>query len=75
LKDHSDQLSKTSENLIQRLNELNQKGFQDANFESLSVAVQQNADNIKKLEQLFRNFSGQVDQLSHIIKAYYKVEL
>ena len=75
LKDHSDQLSKTSENLIQRLNELNQKGFQDGNFESLSVAVQHNADNIKKLEQLFRNFSGQVDQLSHIIKEYYKVEL
>jgi hypothetical protein len=75
LKDKSAELAKTSENLIQRLNELNQKGFQDGNFESLSNAVIHNSGNIKKLESLFLKHSEYIDALSKIIKEYYKIEI
>ena len=75
LKGYSEELSKNGESMFQRLKELNEKGFQDANFESLHNAFLRDIDYVHKLKEVFEKKSAYIDQLSKIIKEYYSVEL
>jgi len=75
LKGYSEELSKNGESMMQRLKQLNEKGFQDANFESLSNAFLRDIDYVNKLKEVFEEKSAFIDQLSKIIKEYYRIEV
>ncbi len=75
LKDMGSELANTAKNMAAKLQQLNEKGFQDANFESLSVVFQRDVDYLSKIRKIAEEKAVYIDQLSHIIKEYYKVEL
>lgn len=58
-----------------RIEELNQKGFQDGNFEILHKCFMQNIDNIKQVSEDIEQFSEHINELSKLIKGYYNIEI
>ncbi len=69
------ELNKTKDAMQKRITDLNEKGFSDANFESLYNAFMGNVGNLGKIENALHDFSAHIDGLSKLIKAYYKVEI
>lgn len=78
-RDNLSDTAKAMENQMQvmqsRIEELNAKGFQDGNFESLHRCFMQNTDGIKQVHQDINRFSEHIEGLSRLIKEYYNVEI
>ncbi len=68
-------IRKTYNEMESRIISLNDKGFQDGNFENLYHVFTENISNIKRIEQVIQNFENHCKSLSKIIKEYYNVEL
>ncbi|MBK8330141.1 MAG: hypothetical protein IPL09_11905 [Bacteroidetes bacterium] len=57
------------------ITELNDKGFQDGNFENLHNVFMGNVNNIKQFEKVVLKFENHCRDLSKLIKTYYSVEI
>jgi predicted nucleic acid-binding Zn-ribbon protein len=53
----ADELKKTSAQLLNRTEELNNNGFQDGNFEQLYSVISENKENLLKLNKVMISFS------------------
>ncbi len=75
LEDCRAKITKTYRRMEKSILELNEKGFQDGNFENLYQVFMNNVENIKKIESSVQKFEHHTNDLSQLIKAYYNVEL
>lgn len=75
LREHRENMIRTHKSMEKRIIELNEKGFQDGNFENLYTVFMANVENIKKIEQKILAFEQHCEDLSKIIKQYYSVEI
>jgi hypothetical protein len=78
MKDKIDQLTsdlaKTSKELINRTEELNQKGFQDQNFESLYRIINERKEDIEKLKNIMISFSDYLNEVEKNIRKLVESE-
>ncbi len=63
-------LARTSKELINRTEELNQKGFQDAHFESLYSVINERKEDLEKLKNIMQSFSDLLIRLEKNIVEY-----
>lgn len=70
-----DEMVRTHKAMEKRILELNEKGFQDGNFENLHTVFVANVENIRKIEEKILCFEQHCEGLSAIIKQYYSVEI
>lgn len=75
LSEHRENMIKTHNIMENRILELNEKGFQDGNFDNLYTVFMANVDNIKKIEEKILAFEQHCEGLSAIIKQYYALEI
>lgn len=68
-------ITETSQKMEKSILELNEKGFQDGNFENLYKVYMNNVENIKKIQNTIQKFEHHTTDLSNFIKNYYKVEI
>ncbi len=68
-------LSKTRQQMLESITNLNEKGFQDGNFENLYEVFTSNLENIKRIEFKIQKFQEHIEGLSNLIKKYYSIPL
>lgn len=68
-------ISTTYKKMEKSILELNEKGFQDGNFENLYKVFMGNVKNIQKIENKIQQFENHTTELSNLIKAYYNIEI
>lgn len=75
LRDLHEQMLKTSLAMEKKIADLNDKGFQDGNFENLYSVFIGNVENIKLVQKKLLAFEQHACGLSQIIKDYCDVEV
>lgn len=68
-------ISTTHKKMKKSILELNEKGFQDGNFENLYKVFMDNVDNVQKIENKIQQFENHAADLNNLIKVYYNVEI
>ena len=61
-------LAKSAKELIDKTENLNQKGFQDGNFESLYRVITERKDDLEKLKNIMKSFSGYLHETEKNIR-------
>jgi uncharacterized protein YukE len=72
--EYAEQLKRTSEELINRVENLNQSGFQDKKFAELFKAVEDKKVDLEKLNKILISFSEYLGKLEKIITGYQETE-
>lgn len=75
LERYRSEISKTFIAMEKSITELNDKGFQDGNFENLHKVFMGNVNNVKQFEKVVLKFENHCKDLSKLIKTYYSVEI
>lgn len=75
LEKYRNEITKTFIAMEKSITELNDKGFQDGNFENLHNVFMGNVNNIKQFEKVVLKFENHCRDLSKLIKTYYSVEI
>lgn len=75
LEKYRSEISKTFIAMEKNITELNDKGFQDGNFENLHNVFMGNVKNVKHFEKVVLKFENHCRDLSKIIKSYYNIEI
>jgi hypothetical protein len=75
LEKYRSEISKTFNAMEKSITELNDKGFQDGNFENLHKVFMSNVNNVKQFEKVVLKFENHCSDLSKLIKTYYSVEI
>ncbi len=75
LERYRNEISKTFKAMEKSITELNEKGFQDGNFENLHQVFMSNVNNVKQFEKVVLKFENHCRDLSKLIKTYYSVEI
>ncbi len=75
LEKYRSEISKTFNAMEKSITELNDKGFQDGNFENLHSVFMGNVNNVKQFEKVVLKFENHCSDLSKLIKTYYSVEI
>ena len=75
LEKYRNEITKTFIAMEKSITELNDKGFQDGNFENLHKIFMGNVNNVKQFEKVVLKFANHCSDLSKLIKTYYSVEI
>jgi len=75
LEQYRSEISKTFIAMEKSITELNDKGFQDGNFENLHSVFMGNVNNVKQFEKVVLKLENHCKDLSKLIKTYYSVEI
>ena len=67
-------LSKTSKGLIERTENLNQKGFQDQNFEDIYKHITERKEDLEKLKNILISFSEYLVEVEKNIRQLVESE-
>ncbi len=70
----AEELARTSKDLISRTEELNQKGFQDQNFESLYRIITERKEDLEKLKNIMFSFSEYLVEVERNIRQLVESE-
>jgi hypothetical protein len=70
----AEELARTSKELISRTEELNQKGFQDQNFESLYRIITERKEDLEKLKNIMFSFSEYLVEVERNIRQLVESE-
>ncbi len=70
----AEDLARTSKELINRTEELNQKGFQDQNFESLHRIITERKEDLEKLKNIMISFSEYLVEVERNIRQLVESE-
>lgn len=73
LEKYRSEISKTFIAMEKSITELNDKGFQDGNFENLHNVFMGNVNNVKQFEKVVLKFENHCRDLSKLIKTYNSV--
>jgi hypothetical protein len=69
------ELKRTRLQMHESIINLNEKGFQDGNFENLYDVFTHNLENIQRVEIKIQKFQEHIAGLSNLIKKYYNIQL
>ena len=75
LEGYRKEILKTFNAMEKSITELNEKGFQDGNFENLHQVFMNNVNNVKQFEKVVVKFENHCRDLSKLIKTYYSVDI